>query len=66
VAALGALAGVLAAIQGGANPGQAIVLGASGLLSILGHEVAQRYGLVGAFSSDPARNPDAARPASEE
>ncbi len=46
VASLGALAGVLASIQGGANAGQAIVVGMSGVLSILGHELARSAGLV--------------------
>jgi len=65
VASLGALAGVLASIQGGANPGQAIVLGLSGVLSILGHELAQKYGLAGKFVSDPARTPETSEPDEE-
>ncbi len=56
IAGLGVLAGVFAAIQGGANPGQAIVVGLSGLLSIAGHELAQRVGVIGPFASDPNRN----------
>ncbi len=61
VASFGALAGVIAAVHGGANPGQAVVVGASGLLSILGHELAKRYGLAGPSGGSPA---EAAPPAS--
>lgn len=59
VAGLGVIGGVVAAIQGGADPGQAVVIGLSGLLSILGHEFAQKVGLAGQFASDPQRMRDA-------
>ncbi len=62
VASLGALAGVLASIQGGANPGQAIVVGFSGVLSILGHELAKSAGLI---SPTAAKDAESA-PASDE
>lgn len=55
VASLGIVAGVIASIHGGADRGQAILLGFSGFLSILGHELAQRIGLVGSFANDQRR-----------
>ncbi len=52
VAAFGALAGALAAIQGGANPGQAIVIGFAGVLSVAGHELGRKLGLIPPSGSD--------------
>ncbi len=64
VASLGALAGILTAIHGGANPGQAIVVGFSGVLSIMGHEVARKLGLVDGASEpqDPVVTPSPPAP----
>jgi hypothetical protein len=57
VALLGVLAGVIARVQAGATPAQAFLIGLSGVFSALGHAVAQRVGVAGAFASDPERNP---------
>lgn len=46
VASLGVIAGVLASIRGGANVGQAILLGFAGILSVVGHELGRKVGLI--------------------
>ncbi len=58
IAGLGVLAGVFSAIQAGVHPGQAIVLGFSGLLSIAGHELARRLGVIASPSKDEASADD--------
>lgn len=57
VTLLGVAAGAIASLDGGATPAQAGLIGLSGVLSALGHAVAQKVGLAGPFASDPSRNP---------
>lgn len=46
VAGLGVVFGVLSMVQGGVNPGEAMVLGLAGLVSVSGHELGRRFGLI--------------------
>ncbi len=52
VASFGIMAGVLASIQSGVKPAQAMVIGFSGLLSVAGHELGRRVGLIPPSSTD--------------
>lgn len=52
VASFGVVAGVLASIQSGVKPAQAMVIGFSGLLSVAGHELGRRIGLIPPSTTD--------------
>jgi hypothetical protein len=54
VTSFGVVAGVIAAIQSGVKPAEAIIIGFSGLLSVTGHELGKRLGIIAPSSSTPA------------